>query len=681
MSTASENPRGRQSSIWVADCFALLICFLAIDGDRQFWMNWLSNVDHVLFTTLTAIGACVGLYRSDGSGVPNRSRMIVSAVFLLLGLVVGSFGYRHPGSELSCVAIGLTLAGWLGIRVRDLPMACCVWMGVLVLTPTMVLGLESVGAFEWVTDVSLRVTEVLANSAEQPFAREHNSLWFRNGIADRFSSNSEWDSLVALLGVATFCQLSRRRNIATSLTVLMLTAVVWGTMRGVVWFGLSTLSEARGTWMEWSIGVQISVFMIEAITIVGLTSFLAAVLSPIPIELFDASAPFFSYLWNWICGLPSFVYRVPESSHIAKEWQVNLARAKTRPSLITDVQWLWSQSIKTLIDPIALLGGLIDAVRGWRHSRDWPTIWKSSAAWSIPLLASVVPVLSALDLGESRPQVLTDESERWCATQQLELASFHHHEPNFRLHTAPSGNASATDELTPIALNIKRRIELFCYRILGMQPKNAEAHYRLALIHQLTDRPADAFAKMSRLANGDYGKCPAANAWMAKELIIRRATDDGVSLKSIVDHLDQGSNWQGIDARLLRDYSRILEDQGDRNKAAEMAKKAAARDPELLLGLVGLYSKLRHPDLDLAADQAEAHYRKKVNIPAETEADRMALASACFLSGRLSAAIEVLQEGLRVGIGHDAVRRELSELQRLVYRRTIKKNSDGTFSA
>ncbi|MEQ1829446.1 MAG: hypothetical protein ABL921_26010, partial [Pirellula sp.] len=32
-------------------------------------------------------------------------------------------------------------------------------------------------------------------------------------------------------------------------------------------------------------------------------------------------------------------------------------------------------------------------------------------------------------------------------------------------------------------------------------------------------------------------------------------------------------------------------------------------------------------------------------------------------------------------IGHDAVRRELSELQRLVYRRTIKKNSDGTFSA
>jgi tetratricopeptide (TPR) repeat protein len=123
-----------------------------------------------------------------------------------------------------------------------------------------------------------------------------------------------------------------------------------------------------------------------------------------------------------------------------------------------------------------------------------------------------------------------------------------------------------------------------------------------------------------------------------------------------------------------------LEKAGDAPKAILMAKQAAKMKPELHLELARLYSRLDYQqELKSAAATAEDVFMKRLNSPSETESDRIAVAEARRLSDRLQQAADILNEGLlNKGSGANT-KRALSEIQRLIYAKSIVQTEAGLY--
>jgi tetratricopeptide (TPR) repeat protein len=125
-----------------------------------------------------------------------------------------------------------------------------------------------------------------------------------------------------------------------------------------------------------------------------------------------------------------------------------------------------------------------------------------------------------------------------------------------------------------------------------------------------------------------------------------------------------------------------LEESGETLKAIAVSKQAAAVRPELNLELARLYSRVGYQDeMRSAASVVEDVFVKKLNTPLEKETDRLAVAEARKMSSRLEQAAEVLSEGLLNKSTGPAIRRELSEVLRLIYLKSIFKTEAGPYQA
>ena len=126
-------------------------------------------------------------------------------------------------------------------------------------------------------------------------------------------------------------------------------------------------------------------------------------------------------------------------------------------------------------------------------------------------------------------------------------------------------------------------------------------------------------------------------------------------------------------------YVRLLEEQGDR-LAIEVAKEWTDARPEFQLHLAKLYARFGDNDRRIsAAKQAEVYYLSRINIPTETEADRLSVANARLLSNQAEKAAEVLSEGFLQRRGGGGTTKLLSEIQRMLYSKSIRKNESGKF--
>jgi len=70
-----------------------------------------------------------------------------------------------------------------------------------------------------------------------------------------------------------------------------------------------------------------------------------------------------------------------------------------------------------------------------------------------------------------------------------------------------------------------------------------------------------------------------------------------------------------------------------------------------------------------------------LNTPLEKDTDRLAVAEAKKITGRLEEASQVLSEGLANNKNRPEIRRELSEVQRLIYLKSVKKTQNDAFTA
>ena len=343
----------------------------------------------------------------------------------------------------------------------------------------------------------------------------------------------------------------------------------------------------------------------------------------------------------------------------------------TQSSLLFDAIWIFKECWKVVLHPMAVVGGFLDIARGWGFTRNWLRFWLSVPSAILLLSFYVMYAVSALGRNDSMIQRFVVESEARCATKTLEGIC---NQPlDSHLHSAFGFPATRTEAegLGVLTDLTKRYIELLSKRVLSIENNNQYARYRLALIYRLTDRTDLAKSEMLDLANGKYGEFPQSNAWVAKDLLLAKVRGEEVSLQDIVTNLETATKWKDVDYRILMLYSRFLDQTNNTTRAIEFASRAASVKPEMNLELVRLYAKINENiALRDAAMIVEELHRTRLNTSREIETDRLAIAEACRLTNRLDQAIEVLREGLTARPDQVKVRRELSECERLVYKKS-----------
>jgi len=354
----------------------------------------------------------------------------------------------------------------------------------------------------------------------------------------------------------------------------------------------------------------------------------------------------------------------------------------TRSEFTDGALWLGREFLKFFSSPAGVAGGLLDAFRGWRFSRSWVRFGFHLP--SVVLLSAVYLVLGFSILGreDSRIQLLSVQSEKRCVTRLMEESCEELSEDEFSKVPGLSNIEIVHYKTVPISDLTMRYTELLSKRILSIQSRNQIAHYRLGMIYHLTERYEEATSEMSELANGKYGECVQANAWMAKDLLKKRAAGREVTTTELVAQLEKASKWKNVDFRLVCYFARILEETGDTTKAISLTKQAAAKKPELNLDLARMYYRQGYQqELRSAATAAEDLFMKRLNTLKEKESDRLAVAETRRMTGRLELAAEILVEGSPNKNSGPATRRELSEIYRLIYLKSVFQSEAGTYQA
>ncbi len=658
----------------------MALAYVALYVGLDSWKNWFSSPDRTLYAVCILLGLCIALKRSNWQGAPSTFRVWSATILFLVALLFICVGLAISNPQWSGIACGVVFAGWCVWRIRGESVWHALFLGLMFVIPFAINTLAKLGWFEWLESLTITMTSLLADAVGQPHASEDGAILFKQGIADHFSCIGTWDSVVSLIGVSLFCILAFRRSLLIASVTVALPAIVWVAVRSFAWVILSYLAYRYETWYAWSFGLELGVFLVGVALVISLDRFFATVFKPIPFGLFNPESPLCAFAWNWLCGLPNLELRIPKQNKISLRWRTRLHLAGKTPSVRTDFQWLRHEFLGLLFHPIRAIGSVIDAVRGWKYSRSWKSFFRNLPSL---LLLSAVYVMLAFSLSKrhgGQTQLFSDESLKLCSTQRLETACHQQQEADFCKAIGAATLIVNDDVFTPISDSTKRYLELLCKRVLSIERNNYVAKYRLGMVSSLTEKTERAELEMREITNGKFGDFPQANSWLAKTLVIKRGAGKDIPMQELLNHLSQASKWKDVDFRLLFLYSRLLEEQGENLKAVEVAKQAVTIKPEFILDLARLYTRIGDDRGRIAAsNQAEDFFLAKINFPTEKESDRLSVADARLLTNRPEKAAEILSEGLRQNLGGERTIRQLSEIQRLMYLNSIRKNDDGKF--
>ena len=666
------NPIRMASSIVWFDLTALLLASLTIVTGFYFWRSLFSSVDRSLCFGFAMSGLSVALARSNWRGHQTQLRAwfavlmyISTAIFLCLAIALSN-------PLLFGIGCSTLLAGWCMVRIRGDSCWHALFLGLVLLVPYAIDGLANRGFFDWLESITIATTSSLANAVGQPNARTDQTIWFRHGIADHFSTICKWDSLVSLFGVSLFCILAFRRSLLASSIDVVLSAFVWIAVRSVAWATLTYLGNRNETWYQWSIGIEAGLFFIGVAMVVSLDQLFANILKPIPFDLFSTDSSLCSFLWNWLCGMPNLVLRLPSQHLIALNWRTLVKQKGKTPSFRTDFDWMRIGLLGFLFHPIWAVESIIDACWGWKSSRNWSRFFLHLP--SAILLAAIYLKLGLYwpNRQEIQQQLCFEESVRLCSTKALELACLGKQEVQFSKAVGTSAIA-LQDSGQPISDRTMQYITLLNNQV--NEPSNSAAKYRLAMVSFLAGQEERAEREIREIADSKLGGLPQANAWIAKEIIIRQSAGEPISKQELLNNLEQSSKWKEVDFRLLFMYARLLEEQKEYRKAIEITKLGVAAKPEFILDLAKLYVRIGDNDGRISiANQAEDYFMSRINLPSETEADRISVANARLMANRLEQAAEILTEGLRQNRGGELTVKRLSEIQQMLFRNSIRKN-------
>ncbi len=665
---------------WFLDLAAVVLGSGSVYFALDIWRNWFSSPDRMFYAACIILGILVAMARSNWRGEQTKLKARLVWIFYVLAIILIFAGVSLSNSMLSAIAFGLVVASWSAGRIRGDSAWHAFFLGAMFVTPFAIDAMENRGDFDQLESLTVAITSVIADATGHPYAREDRTILFSRGNADYFSSIGVWDSVVAYFGMAIFYILAFRRSLLSSSFLLALTVFAWIAVRGVAWVALSVIADRNETWYPWSFELSIGCFLIGAALIVSLDSFLSTIFKPIPFEYLNPESPLGALAWNWLCGLPILMVRIPKKNKISIRWKSKLRLAGTKQSWYTDYTWMKVEVLHLLYKPIRAVGSFMDAVRAWRYTRNWKLFFINLPVFSLLFAVYTTAAFSSSKRTESHTQFLTKESERLFATETLEAACKELQEPDF-CKVIGANYVLNAEALTAFPDTTKRQVEFQSKRILSAEPKNQIARYRLGMIYALSGKTKEAMKEMDELTGGKSGEFPPADAWLAKALIGLRVTGQDVPIPDLLRHLDNARKWNQIDSRLPFVYARMLEERGEISKAVFVVQKAVDAEPKFRLELAKLYTRVGDDEgRKKAANQAEEYFLLKTNSENEDESDRLAVADARLLAERPQEAIAILEEGLRHKLGGEKTRRKLSEIRLALYQESIRKGEDGKYS-
>jgi len=439
------------------------------------------------------------------------------------------------------------------------------------------------------------------------------------------------------------------------------------------------LANRNETWYQWTFAVQLVFFLIGIAAIISLDQFFGAIFTPIPIENFDPESPLIAFFWNWLCGLPNLVLRIPEQHKIALRWRTWVKIAGKTPSLATDFDWIKMELLPLIFSPLNAIGSVMDALRGWKANTVWHKFLFNAPTFL--LLASIYLMMAFVSVKSTDRlrQFITEESHKLCSTEDLESASEQEYESAF-MKIVGAKTEPTNKTVAAISDGKKRQLEIQCKKILSNESNNHVAKYRLGLVYALSGNTEAAFREMNEIANDSVVRFHQADAWLARALISLKAEGKDIPMQELIDRLDNARKWKNVDFRLPSYYSRLLEEQGDGLKAVHILKEAVASNPQFILELARLYSRLRNDEgRKRTGYQAEEYFTAKT-FEDESESNYLAIAEARIMSDRLDEAAEILSDCLRKNVGGERTKRQLSEVQLLIYWKSIRPTAEGKFS-
>jgi hypothetical protein len=302
-----------------SSCWIELVSFALIVGSalssHRFWQTLFSTADRTVLSVCIAAGLIIAIAQAAWRG--NRSKWrIASAVLLWISALV-LIGLSFGGEQMELlkqplVAIGLAFAGWCAVRVRGESLAFALSLGGAIAFPAGIEWMNRTGWNTLIESFAANLTAGLADVSHFFNIREGSNIFFVNGVASRFSSIGELDSVVSFIAVGVFFLLVRRRNLLAAVVTLAVSILVWLAVRAVAWVILLHLGARNGSWYEWSFQMEVGCLIVGCLLIVSLQEFFSELLQPIPLEFSNTEFPLFAMGWNWLCGLPKLTVSMPQ---------------------------------------------------------------------------------------------------------------------------------------------------------------------------------------------------------------------------------------------------------------------------------------------------------------------------------------------------------------------------------
>jgi tetratricopeptide (TPR) repeat protein len=343
------------------------------------------------------------------------------------------------------------------------------------------------------------------------------------------------------------------------------------------------------------------------------------------------------------------------------------------------MNWFLTETLKAFTSPVALAGSLLDGARGWRYSRRWIKFCLFLPAFALILFVYLAYGFSLFERTDTRVQRYSVRSERIVRTAALESAAYE------KFPFLGVSVYSTNEQSKPFSEYSLRFARLLSDRILGTQPRDTRARYRLALI-KIVDGPyEEGVEDMKRVASGEFETYRPANAWLASYWIQMKFDKTGdVDEKELIQHLKLATEWDGVRPQLQAYYAQILAVNGVTNDAIAAARDAAKKNRELNLELLRLYNMMGNSEgVRAAGHEVEEVFGAKLNTSSERIMDRLAVAEARFLMGKPDAAISVLNEALAKEnvAGRVELSRMLSLIRINMFEKSIQKLDDGSYIA
>lgn len=666
--------------VWWGDIAAIVFLGLSSLSASMLSHKWFASADRVIFFLLVSAGLVYALSRSKWEGAENGARTkgaillwTISTGCLVLGLLLKS------AIGLACANF-FTILGWCVGRIRGESTTFGFRLAFIASAPALVHCLEESGFFTSLRDFTIVLTSSLSDLFRIPHAKDGSQLIYGSGVVDDFVCIGVWDGILTAVGLSIAWALFRSRPFMNLAFSIVTGGAIWIAIRSAGLCILAGLSSARDGWNDFSPSIHILLFALTIICLLFSDKFFSEFFKPIPLEL-DVEAPILALSFNWICSFPEFKTNLPRRSESYSMWQQQMNLKGINPSRWTDFRWLLHEYTKFFTNPAWTLAALNDSLRGWVNSRKRVVLYFTSSFVLLPLASLAIGLFSLLGPGSGYVERLTEQSYQICSNKRLEEHCIHLQEAEFCKAIGLEQNSDSPLRSEPIASADLRYLELLGIRIVDHDPSNLQANYRLGLIWSASGKRQKAFEKMTEIASGSLGVLPESNGWLAKELINRKAAGEAIDFQDILQNIDMGSAWNGMDSRLLMARAKIFADQGRASDAIELTKLAVTLKPELVLELARLYRILGHEDFASTAYDAEEFFLKRIGIPSEQEVDRMSVAEVRVLLGQLEQAEAILLEGFERGIGGERMRLQLSEIQFRIYLASIKKLDSGEFSA